>query len=151
MSGRQYRGEKGNRGKRKMIVVLLWLECWKKAWAHADAETWPLRTDAKLNLRDRGWGEVEKSFIALPGKGGHRRLMPSKLGVPTLGWGKGFGEEFDSRASRAVLLMRIKVFAGPGFLQSRGHLASGSLKLCPSLWIEECFVKELASPKCGQF
>ena len=54
-------------------------------------------------------------------------------------------------ASRAVLLMRIKVFAGPGFLQSRGHLASGSLILCPSLWIEECFVKELASPMGWQF
>ena len=63
MSGRQYCGEKENRGKQKMIVVLLWLECWEKAWAHTDTETWPLRTDAKLNLRDRGWDEVEKSFI----------------------------------------------------------------------------------------
>ena len=37
-----------------------------------------------------GWGggEVEKnSFIALPGKGGHSGLMPSKLCVPTQGWG----------------------------------------------------------------
>ena len=41
-----------------------------------------LYTSAKLNLGDRLLGEVEKdSFIALPGKGGHSKLMPSN--VPT--------------------------------------------------------------------
>ena len=46
----------------------------------SDAETRPLCVRAKLNLGDRVCGEVEKnSFIALPGKGGHSRLMPSKL------------------------------------------------------------------------
>ena len=36
-----------------------------------------LYTGAELNLRDRVLGEVEKdSFIALPGKGGHRGLLP---------------------------------------------------------------------------
>ena len=50
------------------------------------AETQPLCTGAKLNLGDRVCGVVEKnSFIALPGKGRHRGLMPSKLCVPT--WG----------------------------------------------------------------
>ena len=39
----------------------------------------PLGTSAELNLGDRVLGEVEKnSSVALPGKGGHSRLMPSK-------------------------------------------------------------------------
>ena len=41
----------------------------------------------KSNLRDRVLGRVEKdSFVAMPGKGGHSRLMPSKPCVPT--WGR---------------------------------------------------------------
>ena len=37
----------------------------------------PLCTSAKLNLRDRVLGKVEKNrFIALPGKGDHSRLLP---------------------------------------------------------------------------
>ena len=40
-------------------------------------KTRPLCTGAESNLGDRVWGKVEKnSFIALPGKGGHSRLMP---------------------------------------------------------------------------
>ena len=40
---------------------------------------WPLYRDTELNLGDRVLGEVEKnSLIALPGKGGHSGLMPSK-------------------------------------------------------------------------
>ena len=43
-----------------------------------------LCTSAGLNLGDRVWGEVEKnSFIALPGKGGHSKLMPTKPVCPT--------------------------------------------------------------------
>ena len=39
-----------------------------------------------MNLEDRVLSEVEEnSFIALPGKGGHSGLMPSKLGVSNLG------------------------------------------------------------------
>ena len=39
----------------------------------------PLCTGAESNLRDRVLGEVEKkSFIALPGKGGHSRFVPLK-------------------------------------------------------------------------
>ena len=42
-------------------------------------KTQPLCTSAELNLRDRVLGEVEKnSFIALPGKGGHRGFLPQK-------------------------------------------------------------------------
>ena len=51
-----------------------------------DAETWPLCTGAELNLGDKVLGEIEKnSFVALPGKRGHSRLLPSKLCVPTQG------------------------------------------------------------------
>ena len=49
----------------------------------------------ELNLRDGVWGEVEKnSFIALPGKGGHNRLMPSKL--EKMSQPAGGSEEFSS-------------------------------------------------------
>ena len=42
-------------------------------------KTRPLCAGAELNLGDGVLGEVEKnSFIALPGKGGHSRLMPLK-------------------------------------------------------------------------
>ena len=86
-----------------------------------DAETRPLCTGAESNLRDRILGETKKnSFIALPGKGGHSGLMPSKLCVPTQG---GFGEEFYNSISRAGLLRRIRVCVGPAFL----YLASGGL------------------------
>ena len=40
-------------------------------------KAWPPSTGAKLNLRDRLWGEAEKkNSTALPGKGGHGGLMP---------------------------------------------------------------------------
>ena len=61
---------------------------------------WPLCTGAELNLRDRVLGEVEKkkkSFITLPGKGGPRGLMLSKL-CPNPGE---FGEEFYSNKTIA--------------------------------------------------
>ena len=46
-----------------------------------------LFTSVKSNLRDRVWGEVEKSrFIALPGKSGDSSLTPSKPCVLT--WGR---------------------------------------------------------------
>ena len=55
-----------------------------------DEETRPLCTSTELNLGDRVLGEAEKnSFIAFTGKGGHSKLMPSKLCVPT--WGGGGG------------------------------------------------------------
>ena len=48
------------------------------------AEIQHLYTGTELNLGDRVLGEVEKdNFIALPGKGGHSGLMPSKLCVLT--------------------------------------------------------------------
>ena len=46
-------------------------------------KTRPLCTSAEWNLRDKVWGEVEKnSFITLPDKAGHFRLVPWKT-VPT--------------------------------------------------------------------
>ena len=46
----------------------------------AVAEIQPLFTGAGLNLGERVLSEVERnSFIALPGKGGHSRLMPFRL------------------------------------------------------------------------
>ena len=53
-----------------------------------DAESSPsLYTCAEANLGDRVLGEEKMgSFIALPGKGGHSGLIPSKPRVPT--WGR---------------------------------------------------------------
>ena len=49
-------------------------------------KTWPLCTGAELNLGGRVLGEVEKnSFIALPGKRGHSRLVPLNNCVSQLG------------------------------------------------------------------
>ena len=46
------------------------------------AKIWGPSTGAGLNLVDRVWGELERNgSIALPGKGGHCRLMPSRLCV----------------------------------------------------------------------
>ena len=45
---------------------------------------WPLYTSAQSNPRDRDLGEVEKdSFIALPGKGRHNRLLLQNTLVST--------------------------------------------------------------------
>ena len=47
-------------------------------------KTQPLCTDAELNLRERVLGEIEKnSFVALPDKVGHSRLMSQKLCITT--------------------------------------------------------------------
>ena len=70
----------------------------------------PLHTGAKSNLRDRALGEVEKnSFIALPGKGGHSRLLPSKTMCPNPGE---FGEEFYGNGSRVGMLIRSRCVQG---------------------------------------
>ena len=92
------------------------------------SKTRPLCTGATSNLGDRVLGEVEKkSFIALPGRGGHSRLMPSKTVCPNPG---GFGEEFYSNGSRVGLLIRIRVCAGPASF----NLASGGplMSFCDS-------------------
>ena len=74
-------------------------------------------------------GEVEEnSFIALPGKGAHSGLMPSKLCVPNPGSGGGVVHE-ESYSQGAGLLIRIRVTAGPAFLQTRDHLTSGGLMM----------------------
>ena len=81
----------------------------------------PLCTGTKSNLGDRVWGEVEKnSFIALPGKGQQRGLLPLKTVCPNLG---GFDEEFYNNRSRVGLLIRLECVQG---LHS-SNLASGNL------------------------
>ena len=85
-----------------------------------------LNTGIELNLRDRVWGEVEKnSFTALTGKGGHSRIMPSKL-CPNLQVGM-VVRSLIAMVQGTVLLIRIAAPAGPTFLHSRHHLASGGL------------------------
>ena len=61
-------------------------------------------------ILETGLGEVRKnSFIALPGKQGHSRLVPSKtVSQPGAGLGE-FSEEFYSSDSRVELLIRIRV------------------------------------------
>ena len=76
---------------KKIRRLVLNLSCFSPSISHffqgalKFAETWPLCTGVELNLRNRVWGEVENSFIALLGKGGHSGLMHSKLCVPTSG------------------------------------------------------------------
>ena len=78
-------------------------------------KTRPLCTSAKSNLRDRVLGEAEKSsFIALPDKWGHSRLLPQKTVCPNPG---GFDEEFYNNGSRAGLLISIRVCEGPALLK----------------------------------
>ena len=73
-------------------------------------KTRPLCIGAESSLRDRVLGEVEKdSFIALPGKGRHRRLLLSKTMCSNLG---GFGKEFYSNHSRVELLIRLGCVQG---------------------------------------
>ena len=60
-------------------------------------KTRPLCTGSTSNLRDSVLSEAEKSsLVALPAKGGHSRLVPSKL-CPHPGR---FGEEFYSNGPR---------------------------------------------------
>ena len=55
-------------------------------------KTWPACSSARLNLRDRLLGKVEKKgFIVLPDKGGHSGLMPLRTMCPNQ---EGIGEEF---------------------------------------------------------
>ena len=85
------------------------------------AKARPLCTSAKSNLGDTVLGEAEKSsFIALPGKGGHYRLLSWITMCPNLG---GFDEEFYSNDSRVGLLLRLGCVQGLHF----SILVSGGL------------------------
>ena len=69
-----------------------------------------LDTGAENQIAGRVWGEVQKhSFISLPGKGGHRGLLPQETKCPKPG---GCDEEFYSNTSRVGLPRRIRVCAG---------------------------------------
>ena len=77
-------------------------------------KTQPRCTGVESKLTGRVLGEAKQnSFIALPGKEGHRRIMTLKTVCPNL---EGFGEEFYSNGSRAELLIRIRVCAVPAVL-----------------------------------
>ena len=105
-------------------------------------KTWPLCTGAKLNLGNRVLGEKEKNnFIALPGKGGHSRLVSLKTVYHNPGE---FVEEFYSNGSRVGLLIRLGYVQGlHSFNLVSGNLLmsfSGSFNLASGglLWSEEC-------------
>ena len=82
---------------------------------------WPLCSGAESNLGDKSLGWVKKnSFIALPGKGGHSRLLLWKTMLSNLG---GLNEEFDSNGSRVGLLTRLGCMQGLRWLVSRSWCA----------------------------
>ena len=65
----------------------------------------PLCTPMPNRISETVLGQAEKnSFIALPGKGGHRGVLPSKTMCPNPGE---FGEEFYGNGSRVGLLIRL--------------------------------------------
>ena len=95
---------------------------WRE-WAELEnvAKIRPLYPGTEWTLRDGVLGEVKKnSFMVLPGKVGHRRLMPSRLSPnPVVGVGV---RRFIVKW--AGLLIRIQVPARPAGLQSRPQLES---------------------------
>lgn len=94
----------------------------------------------QLNLRDTVLGGKKNSFIALPGKGGHSWLLPSKT-VYLVG-AEGLGEEL-------YINKRIRVcgdcisFMWPqvGLLLRSCGSQLEVIRLWPSLWNEEYFIK----------
>ena len=70
-----------------------------------------LYTSTELNVGDRVWGGVEKnSFIALPDKRGHSRLLPQKNTMcPNQG---GYDGQFHSKSSRVRLLTKLGYVQG---------------------------------------
>ena len=68
----------------------------------------------ELNLGDRVLGEVEENsfYYSARQAGDTADSVPLKTVCPDL---EGFGEEFYSSGSKAGLLIRIRVCAGPGF------------------------------------
>ena len=74
-----------------------------KIATHSVAEIRPLSARAELKHRDRGLGKGEKnSFIALPGKGGHSRLMCCRLCLPAP-TGKNCKELYSKKRRKQVL------------------------------------------------
>ena len=99
-----------------------------------DDETQPVCTGAKLNLRDKVLDGTERnSSIALPGKVGHKGIMPLKVCVPA--WGD-LVRSFMAVVPRRVPGVRVCVQGLYSF-----NLASGGLLMRPSLcdlWNEDC-------------
>ena len=89
-------------------------------------KTEPLCTSTKLNLRDRVLGKVEKnSFIALPGKGDHSRLLPWITMNSHPGW---FDGEFYSKGGVADL----------GVCRASVQLLS-PVQIFPNPWTAACY------------
>ena len=103
-----------------------------------------LFTSAKSNLRDKVLGEVEmNSFIALPGKGRHSGLMPSRLCAHLLGEDR----SFTVIVQRGVISSWAFFWWGGGKLSRTQHHQpsdpTGLGSLC--LWaVDHCYA--LTSP-----
>ena len=84
--------------------------CWGISMILLPKSSASLYTVSESNLADRGLGEVEKdSFIALPGKGGHRGFLPRKTMCLNR---RGFDEGVYNNGSRVGVSDRIIVYAG---------------------------------------
>ena len=85
--------------------VLLLLYCMERVFVD---QTWPLSSGAKQKCRDRVLIEGEKiAFLALPGKGGHSRLMPKDY---ALLWGR-IVRGLQSKRRKTRVKIRIRVGA----------------------------------------
>ena len=89
--------------KRTSILQLMWGQILM-------LQAWSLCISTRLNPGDRALGNAEKnSLIALPGKGGHSRLLPTKTLCPNPGE---FGEEFYGNGSKVALWIRLGGVSG---------------------------------------
>ena len=107
---------------------------------------WRLYPGAELDLRDRILGE-KNNFIALPGKGGHAGLVPSKTLV---------SQHTDRVRSSITVAQGQGCWWGSLLSSGCGWslaelLWPSRLSDCDPLWNEECFIKWLASSICGGF
>ena len=93
-------------------------------------ETWPLCTDTQSNFGNRVLGEVEKnSFIVCQAKGNTAGLCPQNyVSFPTSGR---FVRIFTVKGFKG-LLIKIRVCAKCGLLQSRDGLRQSDVLLCVS-------------------
>ena len=85
-------------------------------------KTQPLSTGAELNLGSRVLSNIEKNiFIALPGRGEHKRIMPLK--IVSQPWRIWWNVKMATHSS--ILAWRIPWMEEPGRLQSTGSQRVG--------------------------
>ena len=88
----------------------------------SDAESSALCTGAELHPGDSVWGEGKQNrCIVLTGRGGYSGLVPLHTDCPNAGE---FGKELYSNGSRARLLIRIRVCAGPASFHRASQVVS---------------------------